>query len=68
MCLCVSKFPYFLNSKQNCDCPSIESVDTYKYLGIIIDKAISWKPHVDYLLGKLRFCLLIVSRLNKIVV
>src|SRR5690606_36945073 len=53
-------------SKQNCDCPSIESVDTYKYLGVIIDKAISWKPHVDYLLGKLRFCLLIVSRLNKI--
>ena len=50
---------------QICSCPSIESVDRYKYLGVIIDKQLSWKPHVEYLLGKLRFGLLIIYRLRK---
>ena len=30
----------------------IKSVDSFKYLGIIIDKNISWSSHIDYLCNK----------------
>src|SRR5690606_28238879 len=53
-------------TQQDCTCPTLENVNTYKYLGVIIDHKMSWKPHVDYLLGKLRFCLLIMARLRKV--
>ena len=31
----------------------LESCDQYKYLGVVVDKNLSWKPHVDYICKKI---------------
>ena len=31
----------------------IDSCESYKYLGVIFDNNLSWKPHVDYICGKI---------------
>lgn len=38
----------------SCRCNTIERVNQYKYLGIIIDHKLSWEPHVQYLKQKVR--------------
>ena len=30
----------------------LEQCNSYKYLGVIFDKDLNWKPHVDYICGK----------------
>src|SRR5690606_6687420 len=45
---------------------NIERVNNYKYLGVIIDSDMSFKSHIKYLLGKLRFSTLMIYRLRKI--
>ena len=32
---------------------SLEQCDKYKYLGVILDKKLSWKPHVEYISTKI---------------
>ena len=32
---------------------SLESCDSYKYLGVVIDKKLNWKSHVDYINNKI---------------
>ena len=32
---------------------TLEKCDTYKYLGVIIDKNLSWKPNVEYICKKI---------------
>ena len=27
--------------------------DSYKYLGVIFDKNLSWQPHIEYICGKI---------------
>ena len=67
-----SKFMIITNKKNipvfevkvNNDC--LDKCDSYKYLGVYIDKDLSWKPHIDYIckkiskacgaLSKLRHC------------
>ena len=31
----------------------MKQCDSYKYLGVYIDKKLSWKPHVDYICKKI---------------
>lgn len=38
----------------NCNCVHIEMVQSYKYLGLIVDDRFSWIPHVDSVCNKLR--------------
>lgn len=38
----------------NCNCPLIQKVNTFKYLGLHIDQNLKWKSHVQYLRSKLR--------------
>ena len=55
-----SKFMFISNKKKNIidldikiHGKQLESCDTYKYLGVIFDRNLSWKPHVDYISGKI---------------
>ena len=50
---------------------NLERCDSYKYLGIYIDKDLSWRPHVEYIsnkiskvcgaISKLRHCVGIIT-------
>lgn len=37
-----------------CVCDKIESTDTIKYLGLLIDSDLRWRSHIEYLCNKLR--------------
>lgn len=37
-----------------CDCQSIERVDHYKYLGVIVDAKLKYDQHINYLKSRLR--------------
>src|SRR5690606_31459740 len=41
-------------------------VETYKYLGVLIDSNISWKAHIDKLCNMLRFAVLCMFKLKSI--
>lgn len=44
-----------IGNLNNCDCEIIDQVEQIKYLGVIIDQKISWKPrHVNHLQNELR--------------
>ena len=32
---------------------NLDACDSYKYLGVFIDKNLNWKPHVDYICNKI---------------
>ena len=38
----------------DCPCGLIERVEQFKYLGLIIDRKLSWAPHVQYIKQRLR--------------
>ena len=42
------------NNKNNCNCPLIETVDKFKYLGLWIDNRFNWKVHVNSVCDTLR--------------
>ena len=46
---------------------SLESKDYVKYLGIIIDANLTWKPHIDYIALKISKTIGIISRLRHFV-
>lgn len=37
-----------------CDCTSIERTDKIKYLGVMLDHKLSWKPHIEVLSKRVR--------------
>ena len=43
---------------------TIEKVDTFKYLGIYIDEHLTWKPHMNKILSKIRGNLGVVRRIS----
>lgn len=49
-----------------CQCSAVERVNQIKYLGVIIDDQLNWKPHIEYLLKKLRFSSFMVRKLRNI--
>src|SRR5690606_2207122 len=48
----------------DCDCGSLDFVEQYKYLGVIIDSKISWSIHVNYIAKKFRFCNIMLYKLK----
>ena len=55
-----SKFMFFSNKKKNIrelnikiNEKKLDKCDSYKYLGVIFDKNLSWQPHVEYISGKI---------------
>jgi ribonucleases P/MRP protein subunit RPP40 len=42
------------NGRVSCRCEQLEHVQSYKYLGLIIDNKFSWKLHVEQICKKLR--------------
>lgn len=51
-------------SDNDCNCPVLEEVKTFKYLGMIIDNRFLWDVHVDSMCRKLRSCLAQFYRLK----
>jgi len=49
-----------------CNCSKLERVDSYKYLGVIIDDKLSWGPQIKYINGKLRKMIYVFSQLKHI--
>uniref|UniRef100_A0A2H1WZJ2 SFRICE_040385 n=1 Tax=Spodoptera frugiperda TaxID=7108 RepID=A0A2H1WZJ2_SPOFR len=41
-------------SSMSCDCPCIEKVAQTKYLGVVLDQALSWYPHIEQTSGRIR--------------
>lgn len=50
----------------NCACPTIEKVDSIKYLGIYIDKNLNWKQQVEHTSQRLRYGLLLLRKMKHI--
>ena len=55
----ISTTPVKINDYQ------IKEVEETKFLGVIIDKNLSWQPHIDYLTKKLRCCSGQLNRIKK---
>lgn len=51
----------------NCNCSEIEFVNQYKYLGLTIDKNMSWKSHINNVCSKLRSVLCKLYHLRGVV-
>jgi hypothetical protein len=50
----------------SCDCPTLDQVSHMKYLGIIIDQNLNWKPHIQYIIPKLRFATVMLKKLSRV--
>ncbi|KAK3923408.1 LINE-1 retrotransposable element ORF2 protein [Frankliniella fusca] len=48
------KYDCLHNNMFSCDCPHLEEVSAYQYLGVTVDAAFSWTPHIDVLNKKLK--------------
>lgn len=42
------------NNKNNCNCAKLQYVEKFKYLGLLLDKNLNWKYHVNDVCNKLR--------------
>lgn len=49
----------------DCNCPPTENVNMIKYLGVLVDKNLSFKDHISSLAGKIRKTIFIVKSLRK---
>src|SRR5690606_35768762 len=47
-----------------CNCLKIESADALKYLGVLIDKNLSWKQHVANIARKVRFGVCVLYKIS----
>ena len=50
----------------NCSCATIEQVPNIKYLGVIMDEKMCWRPHIDSVSRKVRFGLFMLSNLRNV--
>ncbi|KAG7300160.1 hypothetical protein JYU34_015709 [Plutella xylostella] len=51
---------------QNCQCKKLETVNQFKYLGLLIDSNFNWKPHINEICNRLRSVLGKFYHLSKI--
>lgn len=49
-----------------CNCPEISCAEQIKYLGVIIDDKLRWKPHVDLTTSRVRKMIWVFKRLRGI--
>ena len=52
------------NSTNDCSCISLSMVPDTKYLGVLIDQNLSWKPHTQALCGRIRKLIYIFKELR----
>ena len=57
----IPKFTVKINDEE------LESCDSYKYLGVYIDKSLSWKCHIDYICTKISKACGALSKIRHIV-
>lgn len=50
-----------------CDCTCIERTNCLKYLGVMIDCALSWRPHIEVLVSRIRKLIFVFKSLRKVV-
>jgi hypothetical protein len=56
-----------INTSNNmCKCPIIDITNKVKYLGVIIDKTLSFKSHIDALCGRIRKLMFVFKKLRTI--
>lgn len=60
------KFHTYSCPRGICNCLSIEKVDQYKYLGVLLDERLSWEKHTTLLRSKLKSCIRIFYFLNNL--
>lgn len=53
-------------SVDKCRCPEIEGASCVKYLGIILDNTLSFRPHIDLLVNRLRKLIYVFKKLRYI--
>lgn len=52
--------------QRSCSCPLIERTDSIRYLGIIIDQVLTFKPHISVLVSRLRKVIYVFRTLRNI--
>lgn len=57
---------HYCNNNDNCDCLKLESTNEIKYLGILIDQSLNWKPQIKALTGRIRKLLFVFKTLRHI--
>ena len=50
----------------SCGCGIVERVEQYKYLGIIIDRKLSWVPHIQHVNKRLRSLMHAFTQLSQV--
>lgn len=50
--------------KPNCVCPSLQCESKLKYLGVVLDSRMSWKPHIDLLCSRVRKLIYVFKNLR----
>lgn len=50
--------------QKSCNCQYLETTDSIKYLGVLIDKNLSWKGHVKHISGRTRKMIYIFKQLR----
>lgn len=50
----------------NCNCPSIQKVNSTKYLGVLVDQRLSWHPHIELMMNRIRKLIWIFKNLRHI--
>lgn len=54
-------------SNTSCDCPKLDSTQTVKYLGILVDSHLKWKQQIDATVTRLRKLIYIFKKLRSVV-
>ena len=57
------KQSYNINLKINNK--EIQCLNTIKYLGVVIDHRLSWKPHIEYIRNKVSKCMWAITKLRR---
>lgn len=57
---------YHYQTNNMCDCPAVNSANKIKYLGIIINDTLSFRPHIEALSNKIRKLIFIFKQLRNV--